>query len=95
MIFFQVQLIKLREKPKTEYQKLTLEQNCAHVWGDYHIFEGEPSYLAKDGLKFSIVATGSVPSLKGMDQHQLVETTREHLGFDPIKGEYSGITYEL
>ena len=73
-IEFWAKLIKV-----SEYCGDSIERNCIHVKGDYWIFEGDEEALSG---RFEIMAEGSVPSLGGLSQKELLDICQESFGVE-------------
>jgi len=81
MIEFYVILLKANKKQSTKAMK-NLAINCTYVDGDYWIFEGSPSGLLEEGIKFTIISEGIVPSLGGLNKNELIDLCKNNFGVD-------------
>lgn len=63
----------------------SLQNNCVHVSKDLYIMEGDTDTLRDDGVKFRVVAVGSVGSLGGLSELELKKVCLESFNIrDPF-----------
>lgn len=85
---FEVSLIKVAPAQSAKASQSIID-NCTHVDGLYHIFEGYEDVLKDDGVVFSVVGGGIVGCLGDLSKDQLIDLCRDELGVD-IKKEQKG-----
>lgn len=65
-----------------------LQANCMHVIGPYWIMEGDTDYLRDEGVRFTEVAEGAVPTLGGRSVAELCQICRDSFDVD-VAREYA------
>src|SRR5512146_1445988 len=63
-----------------------LQANCTHVIGPYWIMEGDTDYLRDEGVRFTEVAEGAVPTLGGRSVAELCQICRDSFDVDVARG---------
>lgn len=78
---FWVTLLRVSSANRRDAQ-VALQNNCTYVAGPYWIMEGDTDCLADEGVRFTKVKEGSVPSLGDRSIDELTKICQESFGVD-------------